>query len=400
MTAFKMGPSIQYLRWALPLLLAFAGTASAGPALQPYDNYDLTGPNHRILRGGSLQTCSAACQDEAQCQAFSYDKWEQKCFLKQDLGAFSFDPRFTSGISSRLASPPISNEPIVMMCSAERIVTHSEASSFTASSLGQCQKACEEDSNCVAFTFEQFQQKCSVFPTADEVVDDRAVVSGVKRQLSASTEQRSRASCLAFSRDKIQLEQEIYNAARDDVAKLRSYLATCSVCSMAPFARQQVETIERAHREADERQTYEAARGDEAKLREYVSSCSICSDASAAREGIAWFEQQREQLPADAPGFSSWLNSSQYQQLFDAMVVRNNYPVVVEATTFKGDLLFHARFSPYPKGQFWFYSAHGITAEMFAQRDRLYRTKGYTLIHRQSVELNGEEYIQATWIRQ
>jgi hypothetical protein len=104
-------------------------------------------------------------------------------------------------------------------------------------------------------------------------------------------------------------------------------------------------------------------------------------------------------VPHRSPGYSDWVTSDDYQKLFDAMVQQRRYPRVVEARAFNGILLYHAAFAPYPAAMFSFWSHHGLTPDDFAQKNRLHRRDGFRLAHKQSVHLDGREFIQATWVR-
>jgi hypothetical protein len=81
------------------------------------------------------------------------------------------------------------------------------------------------------------------------------------------------------------------------------------------------------------------------------------------------------------------------------MVSQRHYPDTVEARVFGDKVLFKAAFLPYPKGNFSFWSAHGVTPDEFARRDRIYRANGYKLRHRQSVKIGDTEFVQATWLK-
>jgi polyglycine hydrolase-like protein len=112
------------------------------------------------------------------------------------------------------------------------------------------------------------------------------------------------------------------------------------------------------------------------------------------------------QVPTDQFQYSDWATGANYQKLFNAMVRQQRYPRVVEARVFNGMVLYRAAFEPYPgpgcPGReciFHFWSHHGLSAEHFAQRDDKLLRAGYRLIHKQSIQLGGREYIQATWVQ-
>jgi polyglycine hydrolase-like protein len=109
--------------------------------------------------------------------------------------------------------------------------------------------------------------------------------------------------------------------------------------------------------------------------------------------------------PDQSPYRSDWATGADYQKLFNAMVRQHRYPRIVEAGVFGDIVLYHAVFERYPAGclgsessTFRFWSHHGITAERFAQRDYLLRRAGFRLIHKQSIQLDGREFTQATWV--
>jgi hypothetical protein len=234
-------------------------TAESRLLFQAYDNYDLTGADLRRLSDIELSACLNACQSDRQCQAFSYDKWDRQCSLKQAVGSFRFEPRSASGITANSAFPPMSNEPIVMDCFSGRGFPASGHKSIVSSSFQQCEKSCEEDKDCVAFEHLDSAKTCSLFQNVDRMTPDQTAVSGVKHQLAASFE--GSGTCASFG--------------------------------------------SRQSPEQTEEEAYQSARGDAEKLREYVATCSFCSHAEEARQGIAWLEQQSRQSANAAPTVTS-----------------------------------------------------------------------------------------------
>jgi hypothetical protein len=242
MTAYKLGLSItisQYLRWVSPLLLAFAGTASAGQQLQAYDNYDLTGTTIRTLQNVDLQGCAEACQSNNQCQAFSYDKWGHQCALKQSAGSLRFEPRSVSGVAANAPLPPTSNGPIAFDCTKGKRFDQEDYKAIKSSTFEQCRKNCQIDKDCSAFTHSDRDRLCKLFTTADQTKPDEAYVIGIKRQFEVSSDNVS-SSCTPFARH-ARAEEDTYRAARGDVAMLRSYVSTCSICDFAKDATLEIE---------------------------------------------------------------------------------------------------------------------------------------------------------------
>jgi uncharacterized caspase-like protein len=120
---------------------------------------------------------------------------------------------------------------------------------------------------------------------------------------------------------------------------------------------------------------------------------------SAAQQPSPMQQTAVEPWPMPSPGYSKWMTSGDYQTLFNDMVRNRQYPRIVEARSYNGGLLFHAVFAPFDGGHFNFWSHHGMKAELFEQRKLIYGREGFALVWKQSVVLNGVEYIQATWVR-
>jgi hypothetical protein len=119
--------------------LKFDRFAQNDRGFQAYNNFDLTGTNLRDLDGVDLQTCSANCQADAQCKAFSFDRWKGQCALKQEPGTFRFDPRSTSGIPSDSPTPSSATEATVMECFPGKDFKDADAyASNSSPSFGAC----------------------------------------------------------------------------------------------------------------------------------------------------------------------------------------------------------------------------------------------------------------------
>ena len=95
-------------------------------------------------------------------------------------------------------------------------------------------------------------------------------------------------------------EQRTYNAARGDLAALRTYVNSCAVCAYIADARREISQLENAEQE---QRIYNAARGNKYTLQAYINTCSICAYANAARAEIATLEAaQTAEMPSRAAG--------------------------------------------------------------------------------------------------
>jgi hypothetical protein len=92
--------------------------------------------------------------------------------------------------------------------------------------------------------------------------------------------------------DPTEREQRAYNAARGNLAALKSYVNGCTVCAFQTPARNEISRLEAAQQEE---QTYNAARGNLAALRTYVNGCTVCAFQIAARDEISKLETTEQE---------------------------------------------------------------------------------------------------------
>lgn len=99
----------------------------------------------------------------------------------------------------------------------------------------------------------------------------QAVLEQQRRQEAERQRQRTEVA---------EREQRGYSAAKGNVAGLRVYLSTCSLCAYDSDARAEIVKLEAA---AQEEQSFAAAHGNLYALRSYLSSCRICAFENAAK---------------------------------------------------------------------------------------------------------------------
>ncbi len=87
--------------------------------------------------------------------------------------------------------------------------------------------------------------------------------------------------------DPAEREQRVYNAAHGNLAALRAYVNSCTVCTYAPAARSEISKLETADQEE---RTYNAAHGNKYALQAYLNTCTVCAYSGAARGEIASLE--------------------------------------------------------------------------------------------------------------
>jgi hypothetical protein len=148
-----------------------------------FENYDLVGGDLTRLSKVAQYQCSDACNSEARCTAFTYDKWNSMCFLKSSLSVMRFDPKYTSILKEGVSAPPKSSD--------ARVVERFRGKAFPdfgyavqiRSTVDECHRRCEAEEKCVAYSFKRQSGDCYLFETASEYTSSPDTDSGVKRQL-------------------------------------------------------------------------------------------------------------------------------------------------------------------------------------------------------------------------
>ena len=155
---------------------------SAGRAFAVFENSDVGGEELRRVQGIGGPECSSACEGEAKCAAYTYNKWNRWCFLKAKLGLLRLEPSATVGVRKTLPSP--------LRAAGESRIFRYRTRSFpgeayrrlSSSSYELCEQSCIDEQRCIAVSFVREGGDCRLFATATEYLVDAAVDSGVKRQ--------------------------------------------------------------------------------------------------------------------------------------------------------------------------------------------------------------------------
>lgn len=157
---------------------------SPSAGFREYANRDMDGGDYRKMPKVTKAECVAACLGASRCQAYSYDSWNQWCFLKEKTGGLRLEPSSITGVRSNISQPSQSAQPQIMQRYRGRHFPGKGYRSDQASSFELCESQCEGDSQCAAFTFYNGERRCKLFASTGEYFSHRAADSGVKRQLA------------------------------------------------------------------------------------------------------------------------------------------------------------------------------------------------------------------------
>lgn len=149
--------------------------------LVTYVNRDVDGIDYQVYRNKGLADCESACKSDGRCRAYTFNKWENVCFLKASATVTRIEPRGISGVMSSEAVRAARRPPIVHPLPARRF-PGSPYRSLARTDYDSCTRACAEDSLCLGFNFDKLDRSCALIATLDKSVPDNRTEAGMKWQ--------------------------------------------------------------------------------------------------------------------------------------------------------------------------------------------------------------------------
>ena len=156
-------------------------TPSASATYTTSDGYDATGNDlpGMPLESASLEDCQSDCMQNFSCNAFTFNKRHNKCFLKSAARVLVPSNQAVTGYKSAAAgnmSPPVVSHLRVRNKSA---VTGQWARGFVATSFDMCLVACEKDkSYCAGVNFDLTTSECNLFGSVSGNLTAPTMISG------------------------------------------------------------------------------------------------------------------------------------------------------------------------------------------------------------------------------
>lgn len=148
------------------------------------ENFDINGKDIRTIKNANIIGCQFSCTEDATCIGFSFDKWNQYCFLKSTAQALSLNPRSVSQIRSDIPEPDAATTPFKMTRYRRKIFPGDGYRSSSQFRFEGCELECQSDNKCVAYTYQKARKdkECNLFAKAGEYHSDPDADSGIKTQ--------------------------------------------------------------------------------------------------------------------------------------------------------------------------------------------------------------------------
>jgi hypothetical protein len=168
-----------------------------------HDGRDIKGLDYRIEKNTSQDACIELCKKDNRCVAFSWDRWNDYCFLKKAVPSMMrIDPASMSAVVSTERQPSVSDAPIVMERFFNAEFRDKAYEPIKDSSFGDCERRCLNDKRCEVFTYETAAKLCRLIRrpyeyyrlgpkaekrTSSDCIPERVTAcSGVKRQAASN----------------------------------------------------------------------------------------------------------------------------------------------------------------------------------------------------------------------
>ncbi len=161
---------------------AITPTANVNDNFKTYDNFDLPMGDLRRLERIELSKCSAACESDRDCHAYSYDKWNKWCFLKSKPTKLTLEPGSISAIRKNVNDPAQSDANIRIEPRASKAFEGSHYRTATVPSAEHCEQSCQRDLKCLGYTFFKESGNCDLFDDITTFSLNRSATSGFKTQ--------------------------------------------------------------------------------------------------------------------------------------------------------------------------------------------------------------------------
>jgi len=148
-------------------------------------NYDIDQNDIEITHNIAYSDCLARCMatPDGKCVGFIFDKWKNSCYLKSNVGPLLQDPRYNAVIRTDQAWPVRATGRIETCIYHKSAMIGDALRSLSASSAASCQRDCESDQSCVAYTFHKADSRCNILGSvSDRTKEDPSSESGARMQ--------------------------------------------------------------------------------------------------------------------------------------------------------------------------------------------------------------------------
>ena len=143
------------------------------------DGFDVFGFDQPLmpLKGVALEGCIEACNRDASCKAFTYNKPNSACFLKSYGARVVGNQNAVAGYKSEIESN-LTMSPMTVLEKTD--FPGGDFKKVTKVDFESCLSQCEENSSCVAFTYVRRHKICWLKSSVSEPARNKSAISGLR----------------------------------------------------------------------------------------------------------------------------------------------------------------------------------------------------------------------------
>jgi hypothetical protein len=145
--------------------------------------HDIPFPQGKIA-GVDIKECAAQCDKLQACVAFSYDRWNSLCLLKNEITTSMLDVRSTIAVKKPGELPNISKKKAEILAIHKVRFRGDMISTKSVPDLDACRTSCDNDMSCIGFTFGKgdVTNNCMKYKDLQGYDRDAQMESGYKYQ--------------------------------------------------------------------------------------------------------------------------------------------------------------------------------------------------------------------------
>lgn len=146
------------------------------------NNRDIYGHDISDIPGIRQDECALKCYENSACKAFSFDKWNGRCFLKASLTTILLEPTSILGVRKPFDVPRVSGKAAEMFRVRNNVFKDTPIETTKQNSFESCEDRCDGELRCIAYSYAKTTRQCQLFNNTVGPFADQTVDSGYKRQ--------------------------------------------------------------------------------------------------------------------------------------------------------------------------------------------------------------------------
>lgn len=171
-----------------PARSVFLTASRPTPQFTTYANHDMDGGDYLTKKDATRDWCETECKSAAQCVAYTFDKWNSHCSLKDKISEVKLEPKGDTAVRADQGKPRKSDEQERFCPYDGEAFQGTVSQTYTRVSRPSCRETCRGDQTCIAFTFiASADNTCRLFSSTSGRAGESGATSEIKAQKPRSS---------------------------------------------------------------------------------------------------------------------------------------------------------------------------------------------------------------------